>query len=395
MQRLRYSLRQIREEYHNEQQNAKKMKKIYTLLVLSIIGTVLSAQSVECPDDVVVTINNFDISYDSYGEPTVMNLGSNEVTENITVVNNACNEQYSIVITRKFAIENSTGSELASCLQTISMEHATVEDLTLPADFTIDSGKFEDLDPELAGRPEPWEVMVQYSNIFATYEDQIFYTAEGARAVRTWTILDWCTGMTKSHRQILRINTLTEPLKLSGSVSGCDGSEVTFNNIEVTTDQAGFDIDYGSCNLNTSVLDFVNCVAANNDISQSNNFIINIEKDINDLNGVTTLDLVFTQKHILGVTTFKNECELLAADVNNDQRVSAIDLVETRKLILGIYSEWPQSTSWRFFNAQSLGNGSSVLNDNDLTFPKSAFPLTELEIIAVKVGDVNGSADGN
>lgn len=65
-------------------------------------------------------------------------------------------------------------------------------------------------------------------------------------------------------------------------------------------------------------------------------------------NGVSTLDLVRIQKHLLAKELFDSPFQYIAADANNNQQVSAFDLIEIRKLILGIYSAFPNNTSWRF-----------------------------------------------
>jgi hypothetical protein len=77
-------------------------------------------------------------------------------------------------------------------------------------------------------------------------------------------------------------------------------------------------------------------------------FTVNADRNDAHRNGVSTLDLVKIQKHLLGIETINNPYDLIAADANNSQNVSAIDLVELRKLILGIYTELPANKSWRF-----------------------------------------------
>jgi hypothetical protein len=58
-------------------------------------------------------------------------------------------------------------------------------------------------------------------------------------------------------------------------------------------------------------------------------------------NGVSTLDLVKIQKHLLGKELFDSPFQYIAADANSNGSVSAIDLVEIRKVILGIYTAIP------------------------------------------------------
>jgi len=67
-------------------------------------------------------------------------------------------------------------------------------------------------------------------------------------------------------------------------------------------------------------------------------------------NGVTTLDLVKIQKHLLGIETFSSPFQYIAADANNSQNITAIDIIQLRKLILGYYDVLPNNQSWRFID---------------------------------------------
>jgi hypothetical protein len=119
-------------------------------------------------------------------------------------------------------------------------------------------------------------------------------------------------------------------------------------------------------------------------------------KDDDHLNGVSTFDLVLINKHILGIEPLGSPYKMIAADANNSRSITTFDIVELRKLILGIYTELPNNTSWRFV-------------DKDFAFPdaqnpfKTLFPETKQyvgltgsqvgqDFVAVKVGDVNGTA---
>lgn len=120
-------------------------------------------------------------------------------------------------------------------------------------------------------------------------------------------------------------------------------------------------------------------------------------KDHDDMNGVSTLDLVIIQKHILGLNELSSPYKMIAADVNADNNVSAIDLIELRKLILGIFDELPNNESWKFVD------GNEVFADPSHPFPyNQKLSLTQLaademneKIIGVKIGDVNNSAISN
>ncbi|MEK7255117.1 MAG: cohesin domain-containing protein, partial [Bacteroidota bacterium] len=102
---------------------------------------------------------------------------------------------------------------------------------------------------------------------------------------------------------------------------------------------------------------------------------------------------------ILGVQGLDSPYKLIAADANKSNTVTTFDLVEIRKLILFINTDFPNNTSWRFVpKTYSFANPANpfqtqfpeVINLNDLTLDK----LTN-DFVAIKVGDVNGSAAVN
>ncbi|MCC6724205.1 MAG: T9SS type A sorting domain-containing protein [Saprospiraceae bacterium] len=114
------------------------------------------------------------------------------------------------------------------------------------------------------------------------------------------------------------------------------------------------------------------------------------------LNGVTTFDLLLTNQHILGSVPFDSPYKLIAADANRNGSVTVSDIVELRKLILHVTDLLPNNSSWRFVDANyTFPNPSNpfagvfpeVCNINDLA-PTSP----SVNFIAIKVGDVNGTA---
>jgi hypothetical protein len=120
-------------------------------------------------------------------------------------------------------------------------------------------------------------------------------------------------------------------------------------------------------------------------------------------NGISTLDLVKIQKHLLGIAPLESPYQFIAADANNSQNVSAIDLIEIRKMILGIYDEFPSNQSWRFVPAAYVFPDpfNPWLN---MVYPYTfheAITITDLEnpgnldFIGIKIGDVNGTAQPN
>ncbi|HEY3386457.1 MAG TPA: T9SS type A sorting domain-containing protein [Saprospiraceae bacterium] len=114
-------------------------------------------------------------------------------------------------------------------------------------------------------------------------------------------------------------------------------------------------------------------------------------------NGVSTLDLVRIQKHLLGKELFDSPYQYIAADANNNQQLSAIDLIEIRKLILGIYTEFPVNESWRFVDKNYLmANPQNPWPfDEEINIQYEGVSVSGLDFVAVKVGDVNNSVQAN
>lgn len=135
-----------------------------------------------------------------------------------------------------------------------------------------------------------------------------------------------------------------------------------------------------------------------NNLTSGATYFVNASMEDNPLNGVSTLDLVLIQRHILGIATLDSPYKLIAADADNSGNISATDLIALRKLLLGIYEEFPNGQdSWRFPE-----------KGQHFTDPEAPFPYNETintgtlssnmvgqDFTAVKIGDVNGSAELN
>ena len=134
------------------------------------------------------------------------------------------------------------------------------------------------------------------------------------------------------------------------------------------------------------------------DMTNGGDYKLSATKDGDDINGISTLDLVLIQRHILGIAKITDPYLLIAADVNHDNKITATDLVELRKLILGISGDLPNNTSWRFV-------------EKSFAFPSPSNPWTtnfpefyninalngsmNVDFIGLKVGDVNGNVNTN
>ena len=123
---------------------------------------------------------------------------------------------------------------------------------------------------------------------------------------------------------------------------------------------------------------------------------ISPSKNSDILDGLSTLDLVFIQRHILGIQSLASPYKIIAADFNRDHQVSALDLVQIRRLILGASSS-SDLKSWEFVPQ----NHNFEDPTRPFNFPQS-IELKDLEtnrmyqdFIAIKLGDVNGDNSFN
>gem|GEM_PF-4336338 len=142
-----------------------------------------------------------------------------------------------------------------------------------------------------------------------------------------------------------------------------------------------------------------------------------------DLNGVTTFDLVLIQRHLLGITPITDPFLLIAADATNSDRVNTDDITQLQNLILGNITSVPAG-SWRFISRWYFKNMLTFCNafNNDpfdlgsfdpglamydtlkyangdapnfLLVPGGNFLLSNFDFYGMKVGDINKSAVEN
>ena len=134
-------------------------------------------------------------------------------------------------------------------------------------------------------------------------------------------------------------------------------------------------------------------VAINNPIS------INVKKEDDHLNGVSSLDFVLGARHILGLGRFELPTDYIAMDLNKSGSVTAFDLVEMRQMILGLITEFRNNDAWRFIEKDRLADivitenedFEYMDNSNEFLSINSVEPLI-INIIGIKIGDVNGNA---
>jgi hypothetical protein len=192
-------------------------------------------------------------------------------------------------------------------------------------------------------------------------------------------------------------------LNLADNQGACGNVQTTVVSGKIISNK-GKNIVGAEITMNNGIPEMTKSVITNNlgDYSFPNavmhyDYSITGKKNDDYLNGVSTLDLVMIQRHVLDLERFNDAYSLIAADINSDQKVSASDLVELRKLILGIYEILPNNGSWKFINSNQtfadINNPwplNERININDLDHA-----MNNQNFVSVKIGDVNGSATGN
>jgi DNA-binding beta-propeller fold protein YncE len=117
--------------------------------------------------------------------------------------------------------------------------------------------------------------------------------------------------------------------------------------------------------------------------------------DISKANGVTSIDALLTQRHILNIAKLNSSYKIIAADVNGDKAINSVDVLRIKRLILGTDTTFTSSTKgnrlWEFVDS------AYVFPDTTNPFPfKDSITVTNLisnktnqNFIGVKLGDVN------
>jgi hypothetical protein len=134
-------------------------------------------------------------------------------------------------------------------------------------------------------------------------------------------------------------------------------------------------------------------------LTQKNTYTFTPIKNNGLLNGVTTLDILLINRHILGIEKLLTPSHLIAADVNHSGNITTLDMLEIRKAILRKTTSFTNNNSWRFIQ-------------KDFTFPLNVDPLTvifpekviisnikdslvDVDFMGIKIGDINNSSVPN
>ncbi|MBK9108691.1 MAG: T9SS type A sorting domain-containing protein [Saprospiraceae bacterium] len=120
-------------------------------------------------------------------------------------------------------------------------------------------------------------------------------------------------------------------------------------------------------------------------------------KNSQSRDGISTKDIVMIQRHILGIDRFKDTAQNIAADVNFNFQITASDITEIRRIILGIKETFSVARPWYFLRQdwRSLAIPNRPISDIEFKGVNVLnFPLTNVNVFALKMGDVDVSYSG-
>ncbi|HEX5626263.1 MAG TPA: carboxypeptidase regulatory-like domain-containing protein [Saprospiraceae bacterium] len=177
-------------------------------------------------------------------------------------------------------------------------------------------------------------------------------------------------------------------LNLSGKISR--ENQTTIPGTQVYVKDASGNI------LKQAVTDFQGQYAFTN--LQANSYYLSASKNDDITNGVSTLDIVLIQRHILGLKKLNSSYQILAADVNGSNTITAKDVSDIRRAILGVTTSFPNQTPvWRMIDAAHVFQNPDQPWDapSRLESDKIAEKLDRLHFTGIKTGDVDLSAEVN
>jgi hypothetical protein len=184
----------------------------------------------------------------------------------------------------------------------------------------------------------------------------------------------------------VNVTSTSNTVNISGNVK--TEQNYLMNNVKLKISGSG---------LNDSVTTSFNGIY-NFNVLQGNAYTITPSKgnDITALSGLSTLDLIMIQRHILNIQPLNSAYKVIAADVNQSGNISNMDILLIKSLILQMSSNYPANEIWKFVNSDY------VFSNPQQPFPyensrsySSAANLTDQNFVAIKLGDVNNSWNPN
>lgn len=109
-----------------------------------------------------------------------------------------------------------------------------------------------------------------------------------------------------------------------------------------------------------------------------NDLVIDLTKNDDYKTGLSTLDIIHIQRHILEIAQLGSDYKMNASDVNKDELISDLDIDEIRNLLLNKVDKFSAVEPWTFYGSDTISL------DNLMNFAN---------FVGVKNGDANASID--
>ncbi len=235
-------------------------------------------------------------------------------------------------IKRVFTVRDMAGLE-SSCTQTITIIHddnAPKPAITYPPDTTLVTCDSSMASVVVTGSPTAIEG--RCNMIGFAFVDQIVHPVDTSdnlclKIIRKWSVFEHCSTPFKlidTHDQIIKlVKNQTNSFVIGGSVISLYDEAIAKVDVAIhDISENGLELEYTD-NSGNYVFSGMPWGGA---------YSIKPHKNHDWPNGVSTLDMILIQNHILGKVKIEDGYNLVAADVNKDANVSAIDLVLLRRV---------------------------------------------------------------
>jgi len=198
----------------------------------------LPPQFVCAAEDLVISCSQ-DTSVMVVGAPSVSDNCSSEI--NLTYTDQVdeadCNSTGTLVITRRWTAEDASGNT-SFCTQSIVLRRPDLDNIVFPSDMVLSCDQ-TDASPDVAGYPTIDGLPIDNNSFcdltLSVWDDTTFTcNGTGITIVRTWRVIENCSGDARTDEQIIQIKDGTPP------IITCPGNIV----VSTTTGE-----DYGTVEL--------------------------------------------------------------------------------------------------------------------------------------------------